>query len=104
MYKRLIPLLLVTGCSVTTPFTAEPYHPPFPAPYQVCDVTWEVLEVNGRAKIALSYDDNVVAAICDNDKNRYIKQLKELTCHYRKNIRENDPICIKENYDPTTSN
>lgn len=70
------------------------YHPGFPAPYSVCDVTWKVLEDAGNPIVSLSYNDNLTAAICDRDKDRYIKQLLQLTCYYRLDISER--ICTKE--------
>jgi hypothetical protein len=72
-------------------------HPVFPQPYSVCPVTWEVLDVEGSAKIALSYNDNITAAICAKDKNRYIEQLINLTCYYRKD--KSERICTKEKND-----
>jgi len=92
----LLPLLLV-GCTSVPPVikvTELPkYHPSLPIPYAVCPVYWEVLEQGGKAKIALSYNDNVTAAICNNDIERYISQLINITCHYRYELKES--ICLE---------
>jgi len=91
--------LLLLGCSSTIPTPvvvaqAPVYHPGFPAPYSVCDIDWEVLENNEKPIVAISYNDNLTAAICDKDKDRYIDQLLQLTCYYRSEIHER--ICTKE--------
>lgn len=91
MYKTLIPLLFVVGCSTTatTEYITPPvYHPPLPYPYEVCDVSWEVIEVDNNAKVALSYNDNVKLAVCIGDMERYISQLVNVVCHYRQCIKE----------------
>jgi hypothetical protein len=94
MWKlAIIPLLLV-GCHSTPPVViATPvYHPTMPVPYEVCPIYWEVLEVEKTAKISLSYNDNVTAAICNRDIERFISQLINITCHYRQDLKES--ICI----------
>lgn len=92
MYKGLIlSLVLLSGCASTSvPTVVEPvkYYPPMPAPLQVCDVRWEVLEVNELAKVALSYNDNVTMAICLRDIERYISQLLSVACHDRQDLKE----------------
>lgn len=89
--RGIILALMLTGCASTEfipPVEAPTFHPEFPAPYSVCNIVWEVLEVQGNAKVALSYNDNITAAICDQDKDRYIQQLLNLTCYYRQDISE----------------
>ena len=98
MFRVALLMAVLTGCATTTPlpviYDAPVFHPSFPNPYSVCPITWEVLEVEGKPKVALSYNDNITAAICDKDKDRYIAQLINLTCYYRKETSER--ICIKE--------
>lgn len=73
------------------------YHPAFPDPYTVCALSsdaFDVLEHNGDAVITLSYNDNLTVAICDKDKDTYIKRLLNLTCYYRQDLKER--ICTKD--------
>ena len=96
----LVSMLFLGGCATNelpVVYDAPVYHPAFPEPYTTCSITWEVLEDEGKAMIALSYNDNITAAICDKDKDRYIKQLINLTCYYRKDTSER--ICNKEQDD-----
>ena len=92
--------LLLSGCAAFMPVPpvivaeAPTYHPAFPEPYSICPITWEVLDSGGDPKVAISYNDNLTAAICDKDKDRYIKQLLQLTCYYRLDLDER--ICNKE--------
>ncbi len=89
-----IALIFLTGCTTTQKevVTAPVYHPTLPPSLVVCPVKWEVLEVKGKAKVALSYNDNVTAAICNKDIERYLSQLLNITCHYRQKLKES--ICI----------
>lgn len=66
------------------------YHPAMPAPYAACPIRWEVVVVDGKPKVALSYDDNVTAAMCNKDIERFISQLITLTCHYRQELKESN--------------
>jgi hypothetical protein len=102
MLKYFLLILLLSGCAGTSTHTplivkAPVLHPSFPVPYSVCSVTWKVVEVGGEAMIALSFDDNITAAICDKEKNTYIEQLIKLTCFYRKD--KSERICNKEEND-----
>ena len=95
MWKLIAPFILA-GCASTAapPVVQLPvYHPSMPVPYVVCPIHWEVLEVEGRAKVALSYNDNVTAAICNKDLERFISQLISLNCHYRQELKES--ICLE---------
>jgi hypothetical protein len=87
--------LALSGC-ISTPAPEAPvvpvYHPPFPAPIAACPISWVVLEQEGKAYVALTYDDNVTGAICNKDVFRYIKQLKAVACQYRKDLKE--PECL----------
>jgi len=100
---KLIPLILILGgCSAKpvahTPVVEVPiFHPTLPAPYEVCNITWELIEVNGRVKVAVSFDENVTAAVCFKDLERYLSQLGTVVCYYRKNLEDN--ICIKDTND-----
>jgi hypothetical protein len=88
-------LILLAGCGVlpvSTVHDIPQYHPPMPVAYTVCPVRWEVIEVEERAMVALSYNDNVTAAICNKDIERYISQLLTVTCQYRQELKER--ICI----------
>lgn len=96
MYKAVILSLLLTGCAAKTVpvlVSTPVFHPSMPVPYVVCPVTWEVLEDNGRAKVAVSYNDNITVAICNKDIERYISQLLNITCHYRRDLKER--ICVE---------
>jgi hypothetical protein len=96
---RIILLTIVLaglmGCaSPKTSYVQAPipkYDPQFPAPYEVCNISFEVIEENNRAMVSITYNDNITAAICDRDKDRYIQQLINLTCFYRKDL--NERIC-----------
>lgn len=94
MLREIVAALLLTGC-VTSPLPPQKvpeYHPPLPRPYEVCDVRWEVLEVGGKVKVALSYEDNINLAICQKDIERYISQLVGVVCNYQ----NNKTICSEE--------
>ena len=95
MWKIALLTLALTGCGSTQAIVSTEstvYHPPMPAPYNSCPVYWEVHEVADRPKVALSYDDNVTAAICSKNMERYLLQLLNTTCHYRQELEEE--VCI----------
>jgi hypothetical protein len=64
------------------------YHPSWPYPFEACSVNWKVIEVEGEPMVALSYNDNVEAAACMLDLERYLKQLTGMTCSYRVDLDE----------------
>lgn len=97
MYKTTLTLLaiLLGGCALTSATVVQEvptYHPTMPAAISACPVTWKVIEVDGQAMVAISYNDNVTAAICNKDVGRYISQLLTVTCQYRQELKES--ICI----------
>ena len=95
-------LLALVSCK-TTPATgvgAQPeavYHPRLPRPVEVCSLNWEVLVVNNEPFVALTYNDNITAAICDDRKTQYIEELLQVVCSYRKPL--NEKICSRYNMD-----
>ena len=94
---RILALILLTGCCVTPPpvvVETPIYHPELPTPYSACVAHWEVLEVDKRAKIALSYNDNVNMAVCAKDLQRFLSESKTILCHYRAELKESH--CSKE--------
>lgn len=102
MRKVILTTLLLAGCCTTPPpvvVTTPVYHPEMPTPYSVCSAHWEVLEVDERAKIALSYNDNVTVAICAKDLQRILSEQKTIICHYRAELKESQ--CSKELHDNT---
>jgi hypothetical protein len=99
MFRAIALALLLTGCSVTPEvisITSPVNHPELPSPYRTCEAAWKVLDVEGRAYIAVSYDDNLNLAICELDKERYISELKIVTCQYRQEL--NEIQCRKETH------
>lgn len=97
MWKTLILALLLSGCgsTITPPKIDTPvYHPSMPVPYMACNISLEVLEVNKQAEVSMSYNDNVTAAICNKDMERYLTELTKITCHYRRELKES--ICIND--------
>jgi len=95
MWKSVALAIAISGCTPTpTPIVVElpVYHPSMPVPYEVCNVAWEVFEVENRAKVALSYDDNLTMAICLGDIEKYISQLLNVTCQYRQELK--DAVCL----------
>lgn len=90
--KSIILSVLLAGCAAVPTVPEEPtvYHPPWPAPVIPCDIEFRVLIVNDEPYVAVSFDDNLNAAICDNNKKRYVEELRTIVCHYRDN---EDPRC-----------
>ena len=92
MHKVIIAALLLTGCSLTNPVIVETppvYHPNLPTPYTACNaVSWEVLVYENKPIVTISYSDNITAAICAKDMERYLSQLKTVVCHYRQDLKE----------------
>lgn len=100
MIKSILLVVALSGCSMlptVIDVKVPTYHPELPTPYSVCPVHLEVLEVAGRAKVALSYNDNVTAAICAKDLQRVMAEYKSIICHYRAELKE--PQCIKETHE-----
>lgn len=97
---RVLALALLVGCATPPPatvvVTTPVYHPELPTPYSVCVVDWEVLEVENRAKISLSYNDNITAAICAKDLQRVLSEYKRIICSYRAALKERQ--CVKETH------
>lgn len=94
-------VLALVGCTSTPEPTKVPdvsnkitYEPPMPKPLEVCDVHWEVLIVDNKPYVALTYEDNVNFAVCAKDLEKYISELTLVVCQYRQ--------CSKEQNDPTT--
>lgn len=102
MWKQISLAAMLVGCTSTPPVTVPVivevpvYHPSMPVPYSVCNVVWEVLRVENLAKVAVSYNDNLTLAICLEDVERYISQLKNVACYYRQDLKEY--ICSKEQH------
>lgn len=77
----------------------DTYHPSWPVPVQPCSVKWETFNIEGAPYVAVSYEDNLTLAICLKDVQRYILELKQVTCQYRRLLSE--PQC-KETNDSST--
>lgn len=95
MWKVILLSILLSGCAnqtVIPPVEVPIYHPSMPIPYSVCNIYLEVLEDQDRAKVAMSYNDNVTVAICNKDMERYLRELINITCSYRQELKES--ICI----------
>lgn len=82
-------VLALAGCSSTHVDTT--FHPRMPQPLKVCDIEWKVLIVDDTPYVALTYDDNVTAAMCFKEYERYIHQLMRVTCSYRETL--NEAVC-----------
>ena len=97
MWKGIALVALLAGCTSTAPapviVDVPVYHPAMPSPYSVCNVVWDVVEIENSAKVVLSYNDNLTMAICLGDIERYVTQLINVSCHYRQELKEY--ICNK---------
>lgn len=105
MYRQVIAalsMLTLVACK-TTPATgggapaSEVYHPRLPRPVEVCSLDWKVIVVDNEPFVALTYNDNVTAAICDDRKTQYIEELLQVVCQYRKPL--NEKICSRYSVD-----
>lgn len=97
----VISSLFLAGCN-STPVPAPPqplptFHPSLPPPIEPCPVTWRVIIQNDQPFVALTYDDNITAAMCFKEIERYIHQLLRVTCSYREGL--NEAVCLRINND-----
>ena len=96
-YLILATALLLSACTVTEPKTVAPpvFHPTLPTPLQACPIEWKVLIVENQPYVALTYNNNITAAMCFNEYERYIHQLLRVTCSYREKLNEQTCINLK---------
>lgn len=85
----LFAVALIAGCS-TTPVAVDvpTYHPPLPEPYSTCEhVEWEyIITDDKKARPSLSYQHGLDLSQCRDDMIRYLKELKIIIDHYRKEV------------------
>lgn len=92
MYRYAIALLLVSCSSTTTPEVNVVQHPAFPVPYSACNaVNWAVQVDGDEAYVRTTYRENVLVAQCFKDLERYLIEVKNVACYYRKDLEES--IC-----------
>ena len=92
--RPLLLSLFLVGCAAAPPepdVETPTFHPPLPGPVQPCPVEWVVLIDDGEPYVAVTYDDNVTAAVCFKEYERYIHHLLRVVCSYREELDE--PVC-----------
>lgn len=89
----LLAALFLVGCTSVREVPVERdvlpvFHPSLPEPVEVCNIKWNVLVLDENPYVALTYNDNITAAICFNEYERYIIQLLRVACSYRTELKE----------------
>lgn len=86
--------LVLVGCASTEPVVEVPvYHPPWPAPVDVCPISPSLKIIDDIPYMTLTFDEYLVLGQCYKDYLRYVKEIKKVTCVYRPT---KDAQCSKE--------
>jgi hypothetical protein len=92
MFKVILISLLLSGCSLFSydSLPEEPIivHPDLPRPIKIHDIEWNITQTDEDVMVGTSYNDFLNLLDTNYDIGRYIQQLTQSICFYRKDLHE----------------
>lgn len=86
---------LLSGCAIFDIFKTQEdkiqLHPELPRPISSLQIDWFILESNQEIVVGTQYQEFLKLLEHQNDMTRYLEQINETLCFYRKDLEES--IC-----------
>lgn len=84
--------LMIQGCAIFDILKPQDdnvtIHPELPRPVQPVNVDWKVDQINDEIVVMTSYDEFLNLLENQNDIVRFIDQMNNTVCYYRKELEE----------------
>ena len=107
MFKVILLSILLGGCSLMSveSLPEEPIiiHPDLPRPVTIHDINWIIINTENSVVVATDYNNFLNMLDTNYDVGRYIQQLIQSICFYRKDLQEDFCVIQSTNKEKQTN-